>query len=74
MIQLKYTLQFIFYLKVKFLKLEKFKFGMSFHVVVAATPSMGIGSKGQLPWKIKEDMEFFKALTTATSDAEKVSF
>lgn len=40
---------------------------MNFSVVVAATSAtFGIGRKGTLPWKIAEDMEFFKALTTAS--------
>lgn len=38
---------------------------MNFSVVVAATSAtFGIGRKGTLPWKIAEDMEFFKAITT----------
>jgi len=40
------------------------------YLVVATTlsPSSGIGYNGSLPWKrIKKDMDFFKAVTTATS-------
>lgn len=37
----------------------------SFSIVVAATAnSLGIGKKGDLPWKIAEDMNYFKKLTT----------
>ena len=46
---------------------------MNFSVVVAATStSFGIGRKGTLPWKIAEDMEFFKSVTT-TAAANKIN-
>ncbi|CAI5999071.1 unnamed protein product [Closterium sp. NIES-64] len=39
-----------------------------FQVVVAATPEMGIGQGGQLPWKhLRRDMAFFKEVTSSTS-------
>lgn len=45
-----------------------------FSIVVAATVSkMGIGSKGLLPWRLKEDMEYFKTLTTTTVDKSKIN-
>jgi dihydrofolate reductase len=39
---------------------------MRFHVVVAASENGGIGVNGQLPWRLKGDMAFFKALTSGT--------
>ena len=36
-----------------------------FSIVVAATNSFGIGRKGDLPWKIAEDMNYFKKITTS---------
>ena len=41
----------------------------SFSIVVAATTSVfGIGRKGDLPWKIAEDMAFFKRITTTAPE------
>ncbi|GJP34175.1 hypothetical protein CLOM_g18628 [Closterium sp. NIES-68] len=41
-----------------------------FQVVVAATPEMGIGQGGQLPWThLQRDMAFFKDVTSSTSRA-----
>lgn len=45
-----------------------------FSVVVAATStSFGIGKNGDLPWKIMEDLAFFKNLTSATLSPPKVN-
>lgn len=46
---------------------------MDLEVVVAATPSGGIGAAGTLPWvaagvRLPGDMAYFKATTTATRD------
>nr|AIA15248.1 Dihydrofolate reductase [uncultured bacterium] len=44
---------------------------MNFSVVVAATSNtFGIGRKGTLPWKIAEDMEFFKTITSTASSGK----
>lgn len=41
----------------------------TFSIVVAATTSVfGIGIKGGLPWKIAEDMAFFKKITTSAPE------
>jgi dihydrofolate reductase len=41
-----------------------------FSIIVAATASsMGIGKKGDLPWRISEDMNFFKTVTTTLSNS-----
>ncbi|GFS07013.1 dihydrofolate reductase [Elysia marginata] len=32
---------------------------------------MGIGINGALPWRLKQDMAFFKKITSTTSDPEK---
>ena len=39
----------------------------AFQVVVAATRGMGIGARGELPWKLPGDMAYFKKLTATTS-------
>ena len=45
----------------------------SFSIVVAATASnFGIGRKGDLPWRIAEDMAFFKKITS-TAPEQKVN-
>jgi dihydrofolate reductase/thymidylate synthase len=37
-------------------------------LVVAATPSWGIGKDGKLPWALPGDLAFFKALTCSVSE------
>jgi len=40
---------------------------MRFSIIVAATPSLGIGFEGGLPWKrLSGDMKYFKELTSTT--------
>lgn len=41
------------------------------NVVVAACNNMGIGINGTLPWRLKQDMAFFKKVTNSTNDPEK---
>ncbi|GFN97047.1 dihydrofolate reductase [Plakobranchus ocellatus] len=41
------------------------------NVVVAACNNMGIGINGKLPWRLKQDMAFFKKVTSTTSDPSK---
>ena len=36
--------------------------------ILACTTKGGIGLKGKLPWRLKEDMTLFKTITTATSE------
>lgn len=38
-------------------------------MVLAATPSWGIGLEGKLPWQLPGDMAFFKALTSGSCGA-----
>lgn len=40
-------------------------------VVAALVPSFGIGYQGQLPWKLKQEMKYFRKLTSATLDPSK---
>ena len=43
-----------------------------FHIIVAVSrENNGIGKDGQLCWKNKEDMDFFKNTTTKTEDINK---
>ena len=46
---------------------------MSFSLVVAADENLGIGIKGDLPWKLKNDMKFFRDLTSQTKDNTKIN-
>ncbi|KAG2489029.1 hypothetical protein HYH03_012467 [Edaphochlamys debaryana] len=45
--------------------------GTAFQVVVAATPSMGIGKDGKMPWDLPGDMAYFKQLTSSTRDSSR---
>ena len=40
-------------------------------MVLAATPSGGIGLDGGLPWRLPGEMAYFRELTTKTRDAAK---
>lgn len=42
-----------------------------FSIVVAVSNNNGIGYKGTIPWKNKEDMIFFRNLTSKTQDINK---
>lgn len=42
-----------------------------FNVIVAINKLKGIGMNGSIPWKNKEDMFFFKNITTNTNDLDK---
>ncbi|ETO17992.1 bifunctional dihydrofolate reductase-thymidylate synthase [Reticulomyxa filosa] len=47
-------------------------FMRNFSIIVAATfPSWGIGSKGELPWKIAKELQYFKKTTTTTTNDKK---
>uniref|UniRef100_A0A2C9K691 dihydrofolate reductase n=1 Tax=Biomphalaria glabrata TaxID=6526 RepID=A0A2C9K691_BIOGL len=41
------------------------------NLIVAACNNMGIGIDGRLPWRFKQDMAFFKKVTTTTEDNSK---
>lgn len=43
----------------------------TFDIVVAATPQLGIGKNGTIPWTIRADLNFFKKVTTETKDQTK---
>lgn len=38
-----------------------------FDLILAASKSGGIGLKGKLPWRIPEDMKFFKRITSESN-------
>lgn len=37
-------------------------------IVAALQPSMGIGAKGSLPWRLKNEMKYFKDVTSKAKD------
>lgn len=39
---------------------------MEFELIAATTPSGCIGNKGRIPWRVKEDLMRFKAITSTT--------
>jgi len=41
------------------------------NLIVCATKTNGIGQAGKLPWRLKEDMKFFKHLTTLAPPEQK---
>ncbi|XP_025162324.1 dihydrofolate reductase isoform X2 [Harpegnathos saltator] len=40
-------------------------------LIAAACENMGIGIKGDLPWRLKTEMEYFTRMTTETKDKNK---
>ncbi|XP_035217812.1 dihydrofolate reductase-like [Stegodyphus dumicola] len=44
---------------------------LTLNIIAAACNNMGIGNKGQLPWRLKKEMNFFKEKTSATDNPEK---
>lgn len=40
-------------------------------IVAGLLPSLGIGAKGTLPWKLKQEMKYFRKVTTFTKCASK---
>lgn len=38
---------------------------MTRHLIVAMEPNYGIGYNNKIPWRIKEDLKLFKAITTS---------
>jgi len=40
-------------------------------VVAATVPDFGIGLKGSIPWRVSEDLKFFKETTSSTTDETK---
>ena len=42
-------------------------------IVAVSEKDNGIGKNGELPWKIPEDMAFFKETTTTTSEPDKTN-
>lgn len=44
---------------------------MNFSLVVAADENMGIGLKGDLPWRLKGDLAYFRDLTSKTQNPNK---
>jgi dihydrofolate reductase len=42
-----------------------------FHLVVAYELSRGIGLNGDMPWKLPEDMAYFKSLTSSVKTVGK---
>ncbi|HPN88572.1 MAG TPA: dihydrofolate reductase [Candidatus Omnitrophota bacterium] len=41
------------------------------HLIVALDKNYGIGQKGRLPWRLSEDLKYFKKITTTASKNKK---
>ena len=46
---------------------------MNFNLIVATDLNGGIGKNNQIPWHYKEDMQYFKSVTTDTSSINKIN-
>ena len=46
---------------------------MEYALIVACTPSGGIGKNNKIPWYIKEDLRYFQKITLTTSDPMRVN-
>ena len=46
---------------------------MNFSMILAVDDALWFWKNGQLPWRIKEDMAYFRDITTETSDENKVN-
>ena len=44
-----------------------------FSIIVATNIHGGIGKNGTIPWKEKDDMKFFRGMTTTTLDGNKIN-
>ena len=44
---------------------------VSFHLIVAHDTHLGIGINNTIPWRLSEDMAFFKHTTVSTKDSAK---
>ena len=44
-----------------------------FNIIIASTFNGGIGIDNKIPWNIKEELEYFKEITTTTNDNNKMN-
>ncbi|CAB0037335.1 unnamed protein product [Trichogramma brassicae] len=44
---------------------------VKFKLIAAACENMGIGINGDLPWRLRKEMEFFTKMTSTTKDINK---
>lgn len=42
-------------------------------IVAALLPELGIGIKGQMPWRLKNEMKYFRNVTSTTKDPNSVN-
>lgn len=42
-----------------------------FDIILAATKKGGIGMSGTLPWRLKNELQYFKRITNTTVDPSK---
>ncbi|XP_071455685.1 dihydrofolate reductase isoform X2 [Hetaerina americana] len=50
---------------------SKGNMGPNLNLIVAVCENMGIGFKGELPWKLKSEMAYFSKMTKGTKDPSK---
>ncbi|CUM66538.1 uncharacterized protein PRCAT00004207001 [Priceomyces carsonii] len=42
-------------------------------IVAALLPDLGIGIRGKMPWRLKEEIKYFKEVTSRTEDPNKIN-
>lgn len=42
-------------------------------IVAALLPDLGIGMKGKMPWRLKQEIRYFKNVTTTTKDPNNIN-
>jgi dihydrofolate reductase len=44
-----------------------------FHIIAGVSKNNGIGFENRIPWKVSEDMKFFKDVTTSVDNPNQIN-